>query len=53
MQSSDIDLRISQILKKMEKAMPEIRRQVEVYESKIRLGINVTPPSVPPKFKNV
>lgn len=32
MKTSGIDLKILQILKKMEKAMPEIRRQVEVYE---------------------
>jgi|JI61114DRNA_FD_contig_61_1305400_length_493_multi_1_in_0_out_0_1 hypothetical protein len=33
---SNVDFYISHILKMMEKAMPEIRRQVEVYEINVK-----------------
>lgn len=53
MKSPNIDVQISQILKKMAIAMPEVKRQVEVYERNTKLGIHTKPPRVAPKFKNI
>lgn len=53
MKTSAIDLKISQILNKMGKAMPEVRRQVEVYERNVKLGLHTKPPRLASKFKNV
>jgi hypothetical protein len=51
--SSEIDVYLTQILKMMEKAMPEIKRQVEVYEKNIKMGIQVKNPRISPQFNNV
>ena len=51
--SSNVDDYISQILIMMEKAMPEIKRQVEVYEKNIKKGVDIKYPKISPQFKNV
>lgn len=50
---SNVDFYISHILNMMEKAMPEIRRQVEVYENNVKKGSQIKKPKVSPQFKNV
>ncbi len=36
----------------MEMAMPEIKRQVEVYEKNIKKGIQIKYPRISPQFNN-
>jgi len=49
--NSGIDLKIINMLKAMEKAMPEIRRQVEVYERSLKHGIDLIPQGSASKIK--
>ncbi len=51
--SSNTEQRITHILQQMRKAMPEIRRQIEVYEKSIKSGNQIVPPKVVQQFKNV
>jgi len=45
--------RVQFALKQMEKAMPNIRAQVALYEKNVRLGKDQKKPSIAPQFKNV
>ena len=44
--------RIAHMLEQMRLAMPEIRRQIEVYEKKKAEGKLTIAPKVAPQFKN-
>ncbi len=48
-----IDKQISFLLKQMEKAMPEVRRQVEVYEKNLKTGKVIKSLQVTTQFKHV
>jgi len=50
---SKTEQRIAHTLQQMRKAMPEIKRQVEVYEKSLKAGTHITSPKVAPQFKNV
>lgn len=50
---TSIDKQISFLLKQMEKAMPEIRRQVEVYERNVKTGKDIKTPQITTQFKHV
>ena len=45
--------RVQFALKQMEKAMPNVKQQVALYEKNIRLGKDQKTPSIAPQFKNV
>lgn len=45
--------RVAQILENMRKAMPEIKRQVAVYEKNVRSGKQNKSPKVAAQFRNV
>lgn len=45
--------RVQFALKQMEKAMPNVKQQVALYEKNIRLGKDQKNPSIAPQFKNV
>ena len=51
--SSDTEQRIAQILARMREAMPEIKRQIEVYEKNIKSGKLIKSPKIPAQFRNV
>ncbi len=51
-ESSTIDKQIAHLLKQMEKAMPEVRRQVEVYEKNLKAGNINKSPQIAPQFKH-
>lgn len=48
-----IDKQITFLLKQMEKAVPEIRRQVEVYEKNLKTGKAGKSPQIITVFKHV
>ena len=45
--------RVKFALKQMEKAMPDVRQQVALYEKNVRLGKDQKKPCIAPQFKNV
>ncbi len=50
--SSVIDKQIAFLLQQMEKAMPEVRRQVQVYEKSISAGKAIKSHPLAHQFKN-
>ena len=50
---SNTEQRVAHILEKMETAMPEIKRQIAVYEKSIKSGKQVKSPKTAPQFRNV
>lgn len=42
---SNTDVRVADILKRMQKAMPEIKRQIEVYNKRIKSGSRLKSPT--------
>lgn len=50
---SNTSERVQFALKQMEKAMPNVRQQVALYEQNIRLGKDQKKPVTAPQFKNV
>ena len=44
--SSNTEQRVLDILKRMQNAMPEIRRQIEVYEKSIKTGNLIISPKI-------
>ncbi len=51
--SSNTEQRIAHILEGMRKAMPEIKRQIEVYEKSIQSGNQIKSPKVSVQSRNV
>ena len=51
MKIATIDEQISFLLKQMENAMPEVRRQVKVYEKNIKSGKVVKSTQIATQFK--
>lgn len=51
--SSNTEQRVAHILERMRKAMPEIRRQIEVYEKSIQSGNKIKSPKVTVHSGNV
>ncbi len=49
---STIDKQIAYLLKQMGKAMPEVRRQVEVYEKNLK-SVKIKTPKIGQEFKHV
>jgi len=52
-QSSNTEKRVAHILERMRKAMPEIKRQIEVYEKNLQSGNQVKSPKIAAQFGNV
>ncbi|MDR3680164.1 MAG: hypothetical protein P4L41_09375 [Flavipsychrobacter sp.] len=50
---SKTEQRVAHTLEQMRKAMPEIKRQVEVYEKSVKSGTQIKSPKVAPQFRNV
>ena len=50
---SNTEGRIAHILEGMRTAMPEIKRQIEVYEKSIKSGKQVKSPKIAPQLRNV
>jgi hypothetical protein len=50
---SNTELRVARILEGMRKAMPEIRRQIEVYEKSIKSGTVIKSPKATVQSRNV
>ncbi len=44
---------VALMLERAEKAMPEVKRQIAIYEKSIKTGTQITSPKVAPQFKNV
>jgi hypothetical protein len=51
--SSNTEQRVARILEGMRKAMPEIKRQIEVYEKSIKSGNHIKSPKVTVQSRNV
>lgn len=51
--SVSIEEQIKFFLAQMEKAMPEVRRQVKVYEKRLKDGKLKRTPAIPSQFKHV
>jgi hypothetical protein len=51
--SSNTEQRVAHILERMRKAIPEIKRQVAVYEESIRSGNQIKSPQVTVQSRNV
>lgn len=49
--SLKVNKRVDSYLKRMEEAMPEIKRQIEVYEKNIQSG-KLIKPKIAPQFNN-
>jgi len=52
-QSSNTEQRVAHIQERMRKAMPEIKRQIAVYEQSIKSGNRVKSPKVTVQSRNV
>ena len=50
---SHTEQRVAHILERMRKAMPEIKRQIEVYEKSVKAGNLIKSPKIPAQFRNV
>ncbi len=46
------EVRVMRILEQMRTAMPEIKRQVMVYEEKVKTGKQNKSPKAAPQFRN-
>ena len=51
--SSNTEQRVAHILKEMSKALPEIKRQVQVYERSLKSGASIKSPKVTVHSRNV
>ena len=51
--SSTIDKQIAFLLAQMDRAMPEVKRQVEVYEKNLKAGKIIEASQVNTQFKHV
>ncbi len=51
--SSDTEQRVAHILEQMRKAMPEIKRQIAVYEKSIKYGTQIKSPITTATSRNV
>jgi len=51
--ASNTEKRIAHIMERMRTAMPEIKRQIEVYEKSIKAGNQVNSPKITVHSRNV
>ena len=51
--ASNTEKRVAHILERMQKAMPEIKRQIKVYEKSITSGHQIKSPKVTVHSRNV
>lgn len=49
---SNSEVRVAFFLKQMKKAMPEVKRQIEVYEKALKNGTLIKNPKPAPQFNN-